>query len=225
MRRGPGSRSHVSSSNGRTPASTPRSRWRPRARSSRSPRPSHVDADRRGAADARAGRPAAARERRAGRAGAPGTGRIAPARAAPELRGRGHQGVTDARIVSPMMTPTLAVPEQEQARLARGEHHDPHSILGAHLSEGGTVVRAFHPDANSAALVAPNGGRAPMESDRQRPVGRLRPRPRARHVRLPDPVRLPRRQCVGARRPVSVRPDPRRGRPAPDRRGHPRAPV
>ena len=66
-------------------------------------------------------------------------------------------------MVSPMMSTTRAVPEQELARLARGEHHDPHSILGAHRTDGGTVVRAFHPDANAAALVAPNGGTAPME--------------------------------------------------------------
>jgi 1,4-alpha-glucan branching enzyme len=63
-----------------------------------------------------------------------------------------------------MMTPALAVPEQELARLASGEHHDPHAILGAHRTEGGTVVRAFHPDARAAALVAPNGGSAPMQS-------------------------------------------------------------
>jgi 1,4-alpha-glucan branching enzyme len=71
--------------------------------------------------------------------------------------------VTDAGIVSPMITPALAVPEPELARVARGEHHDPHSILGAHPTNGGTIVRAFHPDANAAALVAPNGGRAPMQ--------------------------------------------------------------
>ena len=64
----------------------------------------------------------------------------------------------------PMMTPALAVPEQELARLARGEHHDPHAILGAHPTDGGTVIRAFHPDANAAALVAPNGGSVPMLS-------------------------------------------------------------
>jgi 1,4-alpha-glucan branching enzyme len=62
-----------------------------------------------------------------------------------------------------MMTPALAVPEERLARLASGEHHDPHSILGAHRTEDGTVVRAFHPDASAAALVAPNGGSAPME--------------------------------------------------------------
>ena len=109
--------------------------------------------------------------------------------------------------------------------MARGEHHDPHSILGAHPTDGGTIVRAFHPDANAAALVAPNGGSGAHAADRPWPVGRLRPGPRARPVRVSRALRLPRRQRVGAGRPVSVRPDPRRGRPAPDRRGHARAAV
>ncbi|HEX7173150.1 MAG TPA: 1,4-alpha-glucan branching protein GlgB [Candidatus Limnocylindria bacterium] len=51
----------------------------------------------------------------------------------------------------------LQAPDHELARLARGEHHDPHAILGAHHAVGGTVVRAFHPDASAASLVAPNG--------------------------------------------------------------------
>ena len=71
--------------------------------------------------------------------------------------------MTDAGMVRPMTAPTLAAPEQELARLVRGEHHDPHSILGAHRVDGGTAVRAYHPDASAAALVAPNGGIAPME--------------------------------------------------------------
>src|SRR5918996_4650697 len=58
----------------------------------------------------------------------------------------------------------LQAPEADLARLGRGEHHDPHSILGAHPVAGGTVVRAFHPDASAAALVAPNGGTEPMEA-------------------------------------------------------------
>jgi 1,4-alpha-glucan branching enzyme len=62
------------------------------------------------------------------------------------------------------MTTAQAAPRAEDvARLARGEHHDPHAILGAHPAPGGTVVRAFHPDANAGWLVAPNGGTAPME--------------------------------------------------------------
>jgi 1,4-alpha-glucan branching enzyme len=66
-------------------------------------------------------------------------------------------------MVEPMTTSPLAAPESELARLARGEHHDPHAILGAHPAVGGTVVRAFHPDASAAALIAPSGGTAPME--------------------------------------------------------------
>ena len=58
---------------------------------------------------------------------------------------------------------TTALPTEEFARLSRGEHHDPHAILGAHHAPGGTVIRAFHPDATGAELVAPNGGTQPME--------------------------------------------------------------
>jgi 1,4-alpha-glucan branching enzyme len=62
-----------------------------------------------------------------------------------------------------MTTVPLAPAADEAARLARGEHHDPHSILGAHPAAGGSVIRAFHPDAMAAALVARDGGTAPME--------------------------------------------------------------
>src|SRR5688500_15202709 len=67
-------------------------------------------------------------------------------------------------MVNPMTTTTHAPPADQLVRLARGEHHDPHSILGAHLMAEGTAVRAFHPDAAAAALLAPNGGTAPRES-------------------------------------------------------------
>ena len=66
-------------------------------------------------------------------------------------------------MVSPMTTVEHAPTAEEMARLARGEHHDPHAILGAHPVEGGSIVRAFHPDAQAAALLAPNGGTVPME--------------------------------------------------------------
>ena len=62
-----------------------------------------------------------------------------------------------------MTTLDEARAKAEVARLARGEHHDPHAILGAHAATGGTVIRAFHPDAVAAVLVAQNGGTAPME--------------------------------------------------------------
>ncbi|MEJ7801973.1 MAG: 1,4-alpha-glucan branching enzyme, partial [Candidatus Limnocylindria bacterium] len=63
-----------------------------------------------------------------------------------------------------MTTVEHAPTAEEMARLARGEHHDPHAILGAHPVEGGSIVRAFHPDAQAAALLAPNGGTVPMEA-------------------------------------------------------------
>ena len=47
----------------------------------------------------------------------------------------------------------LAVPASERARLARGEHHDPHALLGAHPTPAGTVVRAFHPEATSVDVM------------------------------------------------------------------------
>ena len=66
-------------------------------------------------------------------------------------------------MVDQMTTAHLDPPGKEIARLARGEHHDPHSILGMHPAVGGTVVRGFHPDANAAWLLAPNGGTASMQ--------------------------------------------------------------
>jgi 1,4-alpha-glucan branching enzyme len=41
----------------------------------------------------------------------------------------------------------LAVPPDEQQRLVRGRHPDPHAVLGAHPHDDGTAIRAFHPDA------------------------------------------------------------------------------
>jgi len=62
------------------------------------------------------------------------------------------------------MSSTPSAPRADDiARLVRGEHHDPHAILGAHAVEGGTIIRAYHPDATGAQLVAPNGGTMAME--------------------------------------------------------------
>jgi 1,4-alpha-glucan branching enzyme len=54
----------------------------------------------------------------------------------------------------------ISVPPAEGARLAAGEHHDPHAMLGAHLVAGGVVVRAFHPDATAVELLP--AGAAPV---------------------------------------------------------------
>ncbi|CAN5546927.1 1,4-alpha-glucan branching protein GlgB [soil metagenome] len=66
-------------------------------------------------------------------------------------------------MVSPMTTSALAPAPEEISRLVRGEHHDPHAILGAHPAADGTVVRAFHPDAKAAELVATDGTTTQMQ--------------------------------------------------------------
>jgi 1,4-alpha-glucan branching enzyme len=50
----------------------------------------------------------------------------------------------------------------ELERLASGQHHDPHSILGAHPGPDGVVVRALRPLARSVTLVLDDGRRVPM---------------------------------------------------------------
>jgi 1,4-alpha-glucan branching enzyme len=51
----------------------------------------------------------------------------------------------------------FAPPSDDAERLARGEHHDPHAILGRH----GDLVRAFHPDASAVTVLA-HGGETEM---------------------------------------------------------------
>jgi 1,4-alpha-glucan branching enzyme len=50
------------------------------------------------------------------------------------------------------MTPTSAV-RQEIKRLVRGEHHDPHHVLGAHPGGGRVTVRALRPDATAMTVL------------------------------------------------------------------------
>jgi 1,4-alpha-glucan branching enzyme len=50
----------------------------------------------------------------------------------------------------------------EIERVAAGQHHDPHSILGAHPRPGGVVIRALRPLAASVTLVLDDGRRIPM---------------------------------------------------------------
>ena len=47
--------------------------------------------------------------------------------------------------------------EEDPTLLVRGEHHDPHSFLGAHPVGASTVVHAFHPDATGVSLLATIG--------------------------------------------------------------------
>jgi 1,4-alpha-glucan branching enzyme len=57
--------------------------------------------------------------------------------------------------------PPLAIRARDRDRLLAGEHHDPHSVLGAHPATGpggdGVVVRAYHPDATGAECLTADG--------------------------------------------------------------------
>jgi 1,4-alpha-glucan branching enzyme len=58
----------------------------------------------------------------------------------------------------------LQVRDADVGSLARGEHHDPHAVLGAHAMAGGTVVRAFHPDASAVELLPAGGDDVEMQA-------------------------------------------------------------
>ena len=61
--------------------------------------------------------------------------------------------------------------QSEAERLARGEHSDPHAVLGAHAASrtkggrqvDGLVIRAWHPDAVGIDCLPPDGDPVPME--------------------------------------------------------------
>ncbi|MCL2586439.1 MAG: 1,4-alpha-glucan branching enzyme, partial [Streptosporangiales bacterium] len=58
--------------------------------------------------------------------------------------------------------PTSPAALGEIERLVAGQHHDPHSILGAHPGPGGLTIRALRPLASSVTAVLPDGSRHPM---------------------------------------------------------------
>ena len=59
------------------------------------------------------------------------------------------------------MTDTELSPGEIE-RLVAGQHHDPHSILGAHPGPEGVVVRALRPLGASVAVILDDGRRFPM---------------------------------------------------------------
>ena len=61
---------------------------------------------------------------------------------------------------------TAPVTTEQLDRLVARDHHDPHSILGAHASNEGVTVRALHPAAE-AVVVQPEG----VELQRVHPGG------------------------------------------------------
>ncbi len=59
-----------------------------------------------------------------------------------------------------MSRPTVGFGEIE--RVVAGQHHDPHSVLGAHPGPDGVTIRTLRPLAESVALVLPDGSRVAM---------------------------------------------------------------
>src|SRR3984957_9402727 len=50
----------------------------------------------------------------------------------------------------------------EIERIVAGQHHDPHSVLGAHPGPNGVTIRALRPLATEVTVVLPDGSRYPM---------------------------------------------------------------
>ena len=59
-----------------------------------------------------------------------------------------------------MTQPELSLGEIE--RIVAGQHHDPHSALGAHPGPNGVIIRALRPLAKSVTAVLDDGRRLPM---------------------------------------------------------------
>jgi 1,4-alpha-glucan branching enzyme len=63
----------------------------------------------------------------------------------------------------------MTVPSSELEALARREHSQPHAVLGAHLGNGGVVIRALRPAARKVAAKPAKGKSVPLE--RVHPAG------------------------------------------------------
>ena len=61
-----------------------------------------------------------------------------------------------------LSAPAEQVSLAEIERLVAGQHHDPHSVLGAHPGPQGVTIRALRPLAASVTAVLPDGSRYPM---------------------------------------------------------------
>ena len=59
--------------------------------------------------------------------------------------------------------PTDAASAVEFGRLARGDHSDPHQLLGAHETDDGVVIRVLRPDARRAEVILDDGRTVPAE--------------------------------------------------------------
>src|SRR5271165_6548708 len=69
--------------------------------------------------------------------------------------------VIDSAQTAPAAEKIYGVSRDDLARLIAVRHADPHSILGAHATARGVVVRAFRPDAANVTLIT-DDDRYPM---------------------------------------------------------------
>ncbi|MGB5936931.1 MAG: 1,4-alpha-glucan branching protein GlgB [Ornithinimicrobium sp.] len=73
---------------------------------------------------------------------------------------------TQETTVNTSTGPTaLPLPMDEVEQLARGQHGNPHALLGAHPHDGGVTVRAMRPLASSVVLLLEGDERVPMEHE------------------------------------------------------------
>ena len=105
----------------------------------------------------------------------------------------------------------------EIERLVAGEHHDPHSILGAHPGPDGIVIRALRPLATSVTLVLDDGRRVPMTHLAQGVFAVTLPDEKVPDYRIATSYGPDGGDEIGDRRPVPVPAHDRRVRPVPDR--------
>ena len=52
---------------------------------------------------------------------------------------------------------TVNVLTEEQAAMVKGDHHDPHTVLGHHEVNGKSLITAFRPDAQAMRVLIPDG--------------------------------------------------------------------
>ena len=64
--------------------------------------------------------------------------------------------------------PTASIGKGEVDRLVRGEHHEPHRVLGAHQHDGTLVIRAWRPEATGVTALL---GDDRVELDQVHPAG------------------------------------------------------
>ena len=73
---------------------------------------------------------------------------------------RGGPGMTGAisqtrtETDAPIAPSEVGLTASDAERLLSGHHDDPFAILGPHVHDGGTVVRAFDPGAARLAVIA-----------------------------------------------------------------------